>query len=51
LINFRKRGFRLAEMAKRKKEGSSGVELVDLRLVQLVTFGELVPGGWVCGWQ
>ena len=28
-------GFGLAEMAERKKEGSSGVELVDLKLVQL----------------
>lgn len=43
MINFRKRGFRLAEMAERKKEGSSGVEFVELKLVQLETFGELVP--------
>jgi len=42
LINFRKLGFRLTEMAERKKEGSSGVEHVDLKLVQLETFGELV---------
>jgi hypothetical protein len=32
LINFRKRVFRLAEIAKKKKEGSSGVELVDLKV-------------------
>jgi hypothetical protein len=30
-------------MAERKKEGSSEVELVDPKLVQLETFGKLVP--------
>jgi hypothetical protein len=43
-------GFGLAEMAERKKEGSSGVELVDLKLVQL-DLRRASAMGWVCGWQ